>query len=404
MEEYIIIRLMNNFKSIIERLNSIEIDDPLNYLREIVNQLMIDDNGLFTFEDNGQMYLFLKRISKIKVFFKEEKSKVLRSMISYLFSLIIPNVAELRGLSVLKRDVEDQFNILDLNEIILSSDEFQFILNAFSDFKGEYSEFYIRKHEEFNSLRGNFGEDLLISSEFKCLSKLSLIEQIRIGLLNPPARIRADVQEIRNSKCPIGEDELVDIIDKRPECSNCNTKFEDLFDPNLTLALLAAQHQIIKDRIAESLLTALKLINNREARINGILEEDRYREMENAVQFFNNIFEFFGVVSEERVTTAELSNNLFNLYSDEILEVLRRAFQEDPVTVIIDILEDIFNNIAPNFYDEKELNIELQEVIETAKEEKKQQKFEELELGPDDELPIVRYRFIRKEREDLNVS
>jgi len=393
MEDYVIIRLLNDFKYIIERLDLIEIDDPLNYLKEVVNQLMIEDEDLYTFEDNEQMYLFLKRISNIKAFFKEKKNKVLKSMIMYLLSIIIPNVDELRDLSVLKRDVEDQFNLLDINQVILSNDEFQVILDAFSAFKGDYSDLYVSKHEEINSLRGSFGESLLTSSGFKNLSKLSTIEQIRISLLNPPAKIRENVQEIRNLKCPISEVELIDIIDKRPECSNCNTNFKDFYDPNLTLALLAANHETIKNRIANNLLTTLEIINNREVRINGILQEERYRDMENVVQFFNIIFEFFNIEAVERVITAELSNNLFDQYSDEILEVLRRAFQEDPVTVIIDILEDIFNNIALNFYTEEELNIELQEVIDSVKEVKKEEKFEELGLGPDDELPIIHYRF-----------
>ncbi len=395
LEDYIIIRLLNDFKGIIEKLQSIEIDNPLDYLKEVVNELMADDEKQFTFDDSEQMYLFLKRINKIKNFFKNEKDKKLKSIISYLFSITIPTVAELVDLAETKNNIDDQFNLIDLNEVILNDNDFQDVLNVFNGFRVEYSNFYILKHIEINSLRGNFGENLIITSEFKLLSELSSVEKIRVVLLNPPSSIRTDIQTVRNLKCPIRGDELEERLINKPDCANCHRKFEDLYG-HTVIDFLAIEHQRIKQDIEESLLTTLQTINDKEERINEILERDEYRDDENLINFFRTIFNFFNNTGDDREITSILANNLFDIFSEKVIEVIIKALQEEPVTVIIDIVEDIVEEIEQGLHKEEDLITIFNTKRELAKEIKKQEKFDELGLGPDDDKPVVRYRFSKR--------
>ena len=392
MEEYIIIGLLENFKSVCERLQSIEIEDPFDYLKEVVNELMTKDDTKYAFDDCGQMFLFLKKINEIKAFFKEEKHKTLESISSYLTPINIPKIDDFADLAAKKRTADDKFNLIDVNEIVLNEANFQSILDVFSDFKADYSNFYIIKHNEINSLRGNFGESLITSSVFKLLSNLSSIDQIKLTLLNPPNRIKTDIQTIRNLKCLINKDELSKILEKRPECSNCNMNFEEIYDP-VVLDLLATQHQQIEDKIYKSLFTTLETIHDKEDRINEILKHEKYRVMENLINFFNKIF---NNITDEWEITSDFIDCLFELYSNEVLEIIREAFQEEPEIIIIDLIEDIVDVIESRIYTEEELMEEFQETIETVKDNKKQEIFNELGLAPDDDKPIIHFRFRKR--------
>lgn len=394
-EEYFVVQLLNDFKSVIEKLKAINIEDPLDYLKEVVNKLQTKEDSQYVFGDCDQMRNLLEKVNTIKSFFKDEKHKNLKSINSYTTSLKIPSATELIELSLKKRIVEEKIISIDINEIILEDGIYNIILNDFTNLTELYSDFYIAKHEEINSLRGHFCEHLLTSSKFNLLSQLSSIDQIRQTLLNPPTKIKSDIQLIRNQKCIITKEDLSEKLEKSPVCLNCRMKFEEFYD-NTVIIFLDSSKLKIKENINKSLLSALKNINDKKDKIKEILVKEKYYNIDNLLAFFDIIFEVFIEITDENERIVELDSkvdNLYNLFSDNVLEVIREAFSEEPVVIVINLVEEIVKIMESKIYNAEELITEFNEKIELVKENNKKKEFEKMGLGTDDDKPIIHFKF-----------
>ena len=384
--------VLDGYKSLIERLQLIEIDDPVDYLKQVVVNLMKDDDGLYRFDDSGQLYSFMKDFIRIKNFFEEGKYKDLKSIKSYLSALGIP--ITLTELATKKRIMDAHFELIDVNEVILNDNSLQAILNDFENLKIDFTDNFISKHKDINQHYGDFGENLMKSSEFILLIEFCSIDQITHSLLNPPSRLLQEIKSIRTKKCSIGVRELRESIEKKPICSRCNMKISDLYD-NEVFTFLASQIQQIKEKINESLLSTLEIIWNHEEGINKILIHEDYGELENLINFFNAIFDFFNNKADEEITNIFV-DHLFELFSEKVIEIIKKAFEEEPVIIVIDLINDIVESIENRMYSEEEFMTEFQKKIEFNKENKKQEKYSELQLGPNDDKPVIHFSFRKR--------
>lgn len=398
-----VILTLNKFELIINDLKNLKTEDPLDYLKNLVNYLKKDKNSKTGFDDHTHLIKFIEEFHNIKIFFDKKNHEKIKNSKIYLDLIKIPESKEIELLKLAKakKKLETNFNSINIDEIVLKEDNYNEITEEFSNFRKSYSKIYIEKHFNKNSIISNFGKHILVSTKFNLLSKLSSIDQINCELVILPETLKNKILSKQKEKCGINKKTLNKKLEKYPVCQECEIKLEDYLNQEIIEDLSKYETLIIKN-LDKNLFTAIKKINTKSEKINEILAKNPYQTKKNLIEFFMIIFEVFKMEKKnsERVNYINsIIDKLYNdLYSDDALIVIEMAFQEEPIIITISIISDIIKNMDSKIYTEKEMKEEFNKKTELIMQNKKKEKYESLGLKASDDKPHIVFRFKKIKR------
>jgi hypothetical protein len=388
--EYEVIELLNKFENMMTQLKSVNLEEPLDFLKELVKILKHSDEFKLIFEDHQKLNDFINKIMLINQFVEDNKHTEILNYKKYIANISLPESEELSILGDMKKKVDNLFNFLDLDDIMLNESNFNEIKSYFFNFREKFISFYITFHEEVNLMNSNFCEGLLSSNEMKLLKKLNSIPQIKNSLTYSAQNIQDKIVSIQKNKCNNNKDSIKKDLDKKSVCQSCKMDLNYLISSKKSLDLVKKENEI-KKKLFKSLLACLNLINSKKLKIFEILNQEIYQNKPRLNDFFTSIFQIYNKkdfnVNENSDYIEELVNRLYDdLYTDDVINVIQSAFKEEH-RITIDVMK-IVNLIDAGVYTEED----LMKVFKEKKKIVKQVEQEEYNLSQK-EAPIIIFRF-----------